>query len=281
VAIFSRLEIIPRDYRMQSLENGINCKQMIGCYSYTSINEYPLVCGKCHQLFIHDYITLCPPKEVLEYLVKYVKETPAEEQMPLYQVHTRPSSCYKLTLGWEQVFRELATHNLQGLPDPSAILPYIGLYTIVYLKPEELRDVTISTSFFPPVYILSNGLWQMAPNQTVLTGPTVAHIFDPLTVNTSRQHPSPGLIPLHSDQAQFARKQYWRLQNASLEGILSAVVFRAILNPSHTDELELAKDLHCILTHRRPLGVDAVPSGEGGEGRSGGKGEQGTPKPAG
>jgi hypothetical protein len=32
----------------------------------------------------------------------------------------------------------------------------------VYLKPEELQDVTISTSFFPPAYILSNGLWEKA-----------------------------------------------------------------------------------------------------------------------
>jgi hypothetical protein len=124
---------------MQSPENGINCKQMIRCYQYTSIHEYPLVCSRCRQLFIHDYIALCPPKEVLRYLVKYAKETPAEEQMPLYQVCTRLSLCSKFTPGWEQVFRRLAAHNLQGLPDPSTILPLIGLYTIVYLKPEGLQ----------------------------------------------------------------------------------------------------------------------------------------------
>jgi hypothetical protein len=52
---------------------------------YTSINEYHSVCPNCHQgLFSYDYITLCPPKEVLEYLIKYMKD--ARNQMPLYQV---------------------------------------------------------------------------------------------------------------------------------------------------------------------------------------------------
>jgi hypothetical protein len=47
---------------------------------------------------------------------------------------------------------------------------------------------------------------------------------------------------------------------------LAAFIFRAIHNPSLTDELEMAKDLHRILMHRRPRGVDVVPSGEGSGG---------------
>jgi hypothetical protein len=148
----------------------------------------------------------------------------------------------------------------------------------VYLKPEELQDVTISTSFFPPVYILSNGLWVKAPNQTVSTGPTVAHIFDPLSVNASHQHPSPGLIPLHSDQPQHSHKLYWRLQSASLGGILSAVMFRAVVSSSLADELEMARGLRRILKRRsRGDAVTSVVRGGGRRGsKRGGKGRQGT-----
>ena len=47
------------------------------------------MCANCHLgLFTSDYIVLCPSKEVLEYLFKYMKETPARERMPLYQVCT-------------------------------------------------------------------------------------------------------------------------------------------------------------------------------------------------
>jgi len=56
---------------------------------YTSINKFRPVCARCHVgFFTYDYIALCPPKEVLEYLVKYVEDTPAGKQMPLYQVWT-------------------------------------------------------------------------------------------------------------------------------------------------------------------------------------------------
>jgi hypothetical protein len=144
-----------------------------------------------------------------------------------------------------------------------------------------MQNVTISTSFFPPVYTLNNGLWERAPNQDLSTSPTVAHIFNPLAVNASHQHPSPGLIPLHSDQPQYPHKLYWRLQNASLGGILATIVFRAVVNSTISDELELARDLRRNLTRIRPL---PMPSGEGSGGkrggRRGGKGQQGTPKPA-
>jgi len=96
VVTCSQLGIIPHNYGKESEGSGI------------------ILCPNCHQgLFSSEYIALCPPKEVLEYLVTYVKDTPAINQMPLYQV-----------------LHQLSTTNPQGLPDLSAILPYIGLYTI-------------------------------------------------------------------------------------------------------------------------------------------------------
>jgi hypothetical protein len=39
-----------------------------------SINTFRPVCPSCHIVyFIYDYIALCPPKEVLKYLAKYVR----------------------------------------------------------------------------------------------------------------------------------------------------------------------------------------------------------------
>ncbi|KAI0285395.1 hypothetical protein BGY98DRAFT_945711 [Russula aff. rugulosa BPL654] len=178
VAICSHLDIIPRDYQRQSLENGI------------------ILCPRCYTLFYYDYIALCPPKEILEYLVKYVKDTPAEKQMPLYQVCTRPT------------------------PHPSAILPYVGLYTIVHLKQTKLREITVPTAFSPPLSILHNGQWENAPNQTVPTTPNAAYIFDSLAVKASGQLPSPGAIPLHPDQPYYSHNRYWRLQHTTLSGIL-------------------------------------------------------------
>jgi len=211
------------------------------------------------------------PKEVLEYLVTYVKDTPAINQMPLYQV-----------------LHQLSTTNPQGLPDLSAILPYIGLYTIVHLKSTELRDVTYCTPFSPPLSILRNGQWENAPTRTASTAPNVAYIFDPLAVYATGQRPSPSLIPLHPDHRDYPQKRYWRLPRTSLGGILSAVVLCAINSPSTADdELEMVRVLHRLLTLKKAGGVDAGlsgdagPSGEGcrederGGGR-GGNGQWGT-----
>jgi len=253
VAVCSQLDIIPRDYSRQSQENGI------------------FLCAGCHiGLFSPDYIAFCPPREVLKYLVKYMKDTPPGDQIPLYQV-----------------INELTTSNPQGLPDPSSILPYIGLYTIVHLKATQLRNVDFMAGYFPPPSVLRNGRWEDARTRSTSTGPNVARIFDSLAVNDSGQRPSPGLIPLHPDHPHYSPKQYWHLPKTSLGGILSAVVLRAMNSPSTADdELEMVRALHMLLRRRRMGGVDAGPSGpsgedhrenEGGGGRRGGKGRPGIP----
>ena len=37
-------------------------------------------------LFSYDYIALYPPNKVVNYLVKYVSDTPAQNQIPSYQI---------------------------------------------------------------------------------------------------------------------------------------------------------------------------------------------------
>jgi hypothetical protein len=130
----------------------------------------------------------------------------------------------------------------------------------VPLKPEELQDVTVSTSFFPKLSILCNGRWENAPDRTV--APNAAYIFDPLVVNVSDQHPSFGLIPLHTIHPQHPYKRYWRLQNASLCGILSAVILRSNLSAvTHKDVVRLLYS-HLFLM-KTPIVSDSGSSDEG------------------
>ncbi len=172
---------------------------------------------------------------------------------------------------------ELSTPNPQ-LPDAAAILPYVGLYTIVYLKSTELQDVTISSSYFPPLSFLHSGQWGNAPNRTSSrpsTASDVAHIFDSLAINAG-QKPSPGLIPLSIDP-HHPHKQYWRIPKASPGGMLSAIVLRSL---SSTDEmLGIVRYLHALLIllliQKKRDGLDVGLS----RGSRGGKG-QGTQKRA-
>jgi len=171
-----------------------------------------------------------------------------------------------------QVLDGLTTSNLQGLPDPSAILPFIGLYSVIHLKSTRLQRLTHCTPFFPPLSVLHNGQWENAPTGTASTAPNVARIFDPLAVNSSAQHPSPSLMPLHPDHPDYSHKRYWRLPKTTLSGILSAVVWRVTALPfNDDDESGLVGILHALLVFRAfdiraGLGGDA---GRGsGEGRS-------------
>ncbi|KAI0285402.1 hypothetical protein BGY98DRAFT_945758 [Russula aff. rugulosa BPL654] len=199
-----------------------------------------------------------------------------------------------------QVFHSLVTlatlnQRPEGLPDPSAILPYIGLYTIVQLKPFEMQDTILSTTFFPPPSVLRKGLWEIAPNQTVSTAPKkVAHIFDSLAVNdASGQHPSLGIIPLQPEQPEYPHKRYWRLRYTTLDWILSAVILRSFLLSTRptTDELKIVKLMYAILSvnHNRPSGGtrpsgdagDAGPSGEAEPSEAASSGNAGGAEPSG
>jgi hypothetical protein len=102
--------------------------------------------------------------------------------------------------------------------------------------------------------MLCNGQWESASTQTASTAPNVAHIFDPLSVNVLGQCPSPGLIPLHSDQPHYSHKQYWQLPKIALGRILSAVILHAIVSPFiANDELEMVRVLYGLLVVRKSI----------------------------
>jgi hypothetical protein len=55
------------------------------------------------------------------------------------------------------------------------------------------------------------------------------------------------MIPVHPDHPQYTHKRYWRLQETSLGGILSAVILRSLSGPSTADELKTVRVLYDLL----------------------------------
>ena len=163
------------------------------------------------------------------------------------------------------------------IPDPSNILPYIGLNTIVPLQPDQLVDLSISTCHFPGLSILRDGQWIPARLRTSPTAPNVARIFDALALPATGATRNPGIIPLHASQPEYTQTRYWRLPKTTLGGILSAVMLRAI-NRTHEgcEELRLAKALYSLLSLQETgVGTSASGSGRPGGGGTGGlDGEQ-------
>jgi hypothetical protein len=126
--------------------------------------------------------------------------------------------------------------NPQPIPDPVSILPYIGLYTVVHLKPDRLLKLGLASAKFPGLSILRNGEWVPAPPGTVPNATDVSRIFDARGIPTTAPYGTPGHIPLSSDHPDYLQKRYWRLPKSTLGGILSAVMMSAVPSPSLADE---------------------------------------------
>jgi hypothetical protein len=156
----------------------------------------------------------------------------------------------------------------QEISDPSPILPYIGLYTMVHLKPDELVGLDLLTARLPELSILSNHQWIPAPAHTSPSAPNTARIFDARALATTPGPRRPSHIPLSADDPGFFDRQFWRLPLAAFGGILSAIMLRAANSPSHADnELRLARSLLNYLSLQKDgleLGnSDAAPGGSG------------------
>jgi hypothetical protein len=91
------------------------------------------------------------------------------------------------------------------LPDPTTVLPYLGLFTLVILTLENVKGHEIATTHLPNLSILFNGNFIDASPTT----PNVACIFDVLAIihaNLSKQR---GCIPLSPQDPEFQQRQYW------------------------------------------------------------------------
>lgn len=108
---------------------------------------------------------------------------------------------------------ELLRHAKLGegveLPDPTTILPFLGLFTIVILKPEQLVGCFICTQHLPALSILQDNNFVLAPNGTSPADENAARIFDVLEIVNGDPQISLGLIPLSPEIPEFHQQRYW------------------------------------------------------------------------
>ena len=164
------------------------------------------------------------------------------------------------------------------LPDPTAVLPYLGLFTLVILTPEKVKGHEIATTHLPNLSILSNGNFIPAPDASP-TAPNVAHIFDVFATIHDNPPKQRGHIPLSSQDPKFRQQRYWRL-TTTIGPVLAMLNEQIGFNNYGCEEIELTQSIRDILSlSRRGLTVSKpLPSRPGGGGsrmNGGGKGLSG------
>jgi hypothetical protein len=95
------------------------------------------------------------------------------------------------------------------LPDPTSVLPYIGLYTLVPLEPKNLYGLQRLIPLLPGLSIISGHQFVPALPETQPSGLNVARIFDAMSLTTSEMLSRIPFSPLH--QVEFGEQYYWRL----------------------------------------------------------------------
>jgi hypothetical protein len=131
-----------------------------------------------------------------------------------------------------------------GLPDLAPILPYIGLFTLVILEPDEVSGCRLLTIHLPNLSILEGSSWIPAPPTTPADARHVARIFDPLARSPGAI--SLGYIPLSPQDLEFQQQRYWRLP-LDIGAVLAALIVGVGFGPNRCTEISLVKDIAAIL----------------------------------
>ncbi|TDL20848.1 hypothetical protein BD410DRAFT_899338 [Rickenella mellea] len=201
IRVGSDAGFINLDYRRSSPSNGF------------------LLCPTCHiGYFTPPYITLAPPIEILAYIEKLLEQGGSKARI-VYQI------CQDL---------QLYQDNPLGAPeDVKPLLPFMALYTLVTLKPDEVREDFLSTSYLPPFSTLDKESLRFidAPPDSDPYGPNIYRIFDSASV-TSTSPLSWGRIPLTDHFKEFRQRRLWRIP-LRLEAVLAEFIARAGYGPRH------------------------------------------------
>jgi hypothetical protein len=133
------------------------------------------------------------------------------------------------------------------VPDPTPILPYLGLFTIEILKPEYLNHCCIPTLHLPTLSILENNRFIIAPDGTSPADENVARIFDAAAI-TDKSQKSAGWIPLSPEDPEFDQQYYWRL-TVDVEVVLAALFAQtATFTPfGRSNKVHTAQAIFCML----------------------------------
>ena len=163
------------------------------------------------------------------------------------------------------------------LPDPAAIIPYLGLFTLVTLDPNTAAEDLISTPHLPGLSIILNNEFQEAPANTSATAENVARIFDSLGIEDDT-HLNFDRVPLAPGVAGFEEKRYWRLP-VFAGAIFAALMARLQNDLFNCEDILLATKIvgHLMVNisdGSGPSGSGGPSSGRGGGGRGGGGGSR-------
>jgi hypothetical protein len=182
----------------------------------------------------------------------------------------------------DQVF-DLLVDALNGipveLPNPKAIIPYIGLFTLVTIDPTKAAGDNIITPYLPSLSIIRGAKFVVAPANTSATAKNVARIFEPLPINEDTPI-NFGMIPISPHDQAFKEKRYWRLPLVPAAAIFAALIAQLQCDLSDCQDIVLAnKILSCLILKRYDTndgaGGGGPSGGRGGGGRGGGGGSSG------
>ena len=165
-----------------------------------------------------------------------------------------------------------ASHGVEveSLPDAKAVLPYLGLFTMITLQPIEGR---ISTQYLPRISIIRGPRFIMARSNTSPSAKNAARIFESNAINKDTPV-NLGVIPLSPQDQAFNEMRYWRLP-VSTGAIFAVLIERLALDSSDREDIILASSIRDILnlqSHNKYL-PDALAEGSkpsGGIGPGGG-----------
>ena len=126
-----------------------------------------------------------------------------------------------------------------GLPNPAAIIPYIGLFTLVTLDPTTVVRHTMVTPYLPGLSIIHNNKFEEAPANTSATAKNIARIFDSLDIEEGTPF-NFGRVPLAPGVAEFEEKRYWRIP-VFAGAIFAALMARLLNDWSECEDIVLAR----------------------------------------
>lgn len=148
-----------------------------------------------------------------------------------------------------QVFR-LLNDAVQGvkvdLPNAESILPFLGLYTLVTLLPEEPGGSSIAAHYTPDLFALDGSRFISVSAAILASAPSVARIFD-VSVISDELPQTLYSIPLSPKHPEFSQQRYWRVP-VKPEVILVMLMERiGRVTESDCEEINHARIIYCIL----------------------------------
>ena len=156
-----------------------------------------------------------------------------------------------------------------------AILPYIGLYSIVLLNSSP--DYEIPTLHLPHLSVLQvlNNEFTPAPRNTSSRSARAVRIFDSIALGDTPPPVSYGAIPI-SYEGLTSQRRYWRLP-VDTGAVLSILMDRTIRleEMPNFEEINLAQEIRGLLIQEMLRARRSGGTGHGGTGLSGDAGPSG------